>query len=75
MGKSHLALLMQAKKIHYQLSTIKNNLTEYCIITYEKTKKENNVIFINPNNEKSIEPYNETRLICENILDSHFFNI
>lgn len=73
MGKSHLALLRQAEKMHYQLSSLKKNLTEYCVITYEKSKKENKIIFINPNKEKRFEPYNETRLICENIIDSEFF--
>lgn len=73
MGRPHLSLLRRSESMYYQLLAIKKAVTVYAIITYDHSIKKEKAITINPLEEKVFEPYNETRVICENIQDAKFF--
>ena len=72
MGRQHVAFLLRAEGIYYQLARLKQIVSVYAIITYDQSKGNPQAILINPLQEKKFEPYNETRVITENIIDSTF---
>ena len=66
--------LRRSDRISYILPTIKNAVSTYCLVTYKDDKAEDpRALIINPLRLKMFEPYMETRLITENLLDSKFF--
>ena len=73
MGRSHIDFLRQSERMHYQLAQIKNLVSNYVVITFEKQKDDSKAILINPIIERRFEAYNETHVITENIQDSIFF--
>lgn len=73
MGRSHVDFLRQSERIYYQLAKVKELVSKYIVITFEKQSNDSKAIVINPIIERRFEAYNETHVITENILDSIFF--
>lgn len=67
--------LRRNERISYLLPSIKSAVSVYCMVTYsDKSQEDARAIVINPSRHVKFEPYLETRLVTENIMDSKFFN-
>lgn len=73
MGRSHVDFLRQSEHMYYQLARIKELVSNYVVISFEKQSSNRKEIVINPLIERRFEAYNETHVITENIQDSLFF--
>ena len=66
--------LRRNEKISYLLPSIKAAVSVYCLVTYiDNNQGDPRAIVINPSRYIKFEPYLETILVTENILDSKFF--
>lgn len=74
MTVSNLYKLRIAESKSYLLPAIKAAVSEYSIVTYKDgTVVDSRAIVINPLRMSEFEPYLETRVITENLLDSIYF--
>ncbi|WP_455068708.1 hypothetical protein [Prevotella nigrescens] len=74
LGNIEKALLNKAKKKNYQIKAIISEVNIIChITTKEKTRREDENIYINPTEYLGFNFEEETHLITENLSDARFF--
>ena len=74
MGASSFEKLRRSEEKSYMLSAIKAAVAVYCVVSYDnQAVDDERAIIINPSRMARFEPYLETRLVTENLLDAHFF--
>lgn len=74
MSRPNVQRLRAAENKAYLLPTIKDAISSYCVVTYSNNSvSDSKAIIINPAQMGNFEPYLETRMITENLLDSLFF--
>ena len=73
MGRSYVDFLRQSERMYYQLPRIKELVSNYVLVSFNRQTDDGKAILINPIIERKFEAYNETHVITENILDSIFF--
>jgi hypothetical protein len=75
MMPSNVEKLRRNERISYMLPAIKSAVTVYCLVTYAKANPgDDRAIVLNPSRLMKFEPYLESRLITENLMDAKFFN-
>lgn len=75
MGPMSVRKLRRCDMYFYKLQTIKHDLSKYCIVTYSSSNKsDERAIIYNPTRMQRFEPYLQTKLITENLLDAYFFD-
>lgn len=75
MGSISVRKLRRYDTSFYKLQTIKQDLLKYCIVTYSSSNmSDERAIVYNPTRMQRFEPYLQTKLITENILDAYFFD-
>ena len=73
-SRYELASFDKIRRIYTQLASLEAKMEVKAIVTFSKrTKRENNIIYINPNETKSFEYFEETHLLTENLDDAFFF--
>ncbi len=73
-SRQELSAFDKAKSKYAQLGRLKKLMCIRCVITFKhKTKKDKDVIYINPNENRDFEFLEETHLLVENIEDAFFF--
>lgn len=73
-SKYELSSFDKIGKMYTQISSLEEKMEVKVLITYSQcTKKTSNIIYINPNETRSFEFFEETHLLTENLDDAFFF--
>lgn len=74
MGESNLNALRYFRNFRYEYGAIINLLAIRCIISYKPQEKvDDHVIWVNPLEYTKFEPWIETHILTENLVDSCFY--
>ena len=75
MGSSSVRKLRRSGEYFYKLQTLKPTLSTYCIVSFSNDNlQDDRAIIYNPTRMLQFEPFLQTKLITENLLDAVFFN-
>lgn len=73
-SRKELAAFDKARMKYFQLAYLKSVMCVRCIISFKnKTENKDGIIYINPNENRCFEFFEETHLLVENIEDAFFY--
>ena len=72
--KPYIEGLRRVESIHYILSSLKKELSNYAVLSYDRRPvNDSRAIIVNPQKYKNFEAHVETQLLTENLMDASFF--
>lgn len=73
-SRQELSAFVFVSNKYVQLGHLNNLMSIKCIVTFARnTEKDKDIIYLNPNDNRSFEFFEETHLLVENIEDAFFF--